>query len=218
MAAFGWNLRRVNNMQHDQFSQARQTRSFILPSVPNQIACRICNQVFTSTQGLITHIESHMIQDETIAAARRQQLDPSRLFSSHRDLFSNPYNNIPSFSPQQFDNFGRHYHHVQLPMQYPSYPPLLPQDPNPLSILPSSQLSLYNRNNHHFSLPQPQFLPAVAPYAGYQGRQQRTTMQHSPSNDHTKPFLVQLENMREPEYDKGRSDFDAVSLDLTLKL
>ncbi|KAJ4722737.1 hypothetical protein OWV82_006185 [Melia azedarach] len=41
----------------------------------SQIACRICDQVFLSTQDLINHIETHMVGDETAAASRRQQRD-----------------------------------------------------------------------------------------------------------------------------------------------
>ncbi|KAL5066886.1 hypothetical protein RYX36_017773 [Vicia faba] len=57
------------------------TRSDLL----NSVACRLCNRVYISTQALVTHIESHMENQE--AAIRRlyskKDIILQRQFSSH---------------------------------------------------------------------------------------------------------------------------------------
>ncbi|CAK8570691.1 unnamed protein product [Lathyrus sativus] len=54
-------------------------------NVLNSVACRLCNRVFISTQALVTHIESHMKNEE--AAIRRlysiEHIIPQRRFPSH---------------------------------------------------------------------------------------------------------------------------------------
>ncbi|KAE9617631.1 hypothetical protein Lal_00043286 [Lupinus albus] len=54
------------------------------PNNTNQIACRLCKQVFTTTQALIAHIESHMKNEEV---AMRSIYSPNYM-NSQRNLVS----------------------------------------------------------------------------------------------------------------------------------
>lgn len=69
MASFGWGDKRHENGMHELSSSPK--RPFAFP----QIACRICDQVFFSTQALINHIETHIVENESVFASRRQHDD-----------------------------------------------------------------------------------------------------------------------------------------------
>ncbi|KAH7573215.1 hypothetical protein ACOSP7_006716 [Xanthoceras sorbifolium] len=79
MAGYGWNMH--HNLNHSR------KRPYLSP----QIACRICDQVFMSTEALINHIETHMMEDESVF--RRQH--EINLMLSQRDrhfmAHPNPY-------------------------------------------------------------------------------------------------------------------------------
>ncbi|GLT71423.1 hypothetical protein SLA2020_434410 [Shorea laevis] len=82
----GWNVRPRN--MHGSTNHARHQHDHQQPFYnPTQIACRICDHVFMSTQALINHIESHMVEEETAASIRQHRTN--RLPASQRDLFAN---------------------------------------------------------------------------------------------------------------------------------
>jgi hypothetical protein len=54
----------------------------------NLIACTICSQVFTNTQSLITHLESHRLQ-ENLALLRLNNINNPR-FQAQFEQFPNP--------------------------------------------------------------------------------------------------------------------------------
>ncbi|KAJ6769128.1 hypothetical protein OIU74_022736 [Salix koriyanagi] len=128
MAGFGWNLRRGNTLGSKT------------PSLPSQIACRLCDHVFASVQALIDHTESHMI--ENVEAARWKN---GLSFSSSRaDPTANPFKRNLAFSPSS------------TPQNIPSAQPV---------STPQSQLSLLARTSKYTAGSQqiPLTLPTVQP-------------------------------------------------------
>ncbi|KAL2323748.1 hypothetical protein Fmac_028127 [Flemingia macrophylla] len=62
----------ANNFYNNSVLNYEQHPSFCNNTGPN--GCRLCNQVFTNTHALLTHIESHMAQEEV--AIRRLYSSP----------------------------------------------------------------------------------------------------------------------------------------------
>ncbi|GLT69473.1 hypothetical protein SLA2020_416210 [Shorea laevis] len=161
------NMRRTNNMHHDQLRHARQARHF--PYGPNhQIACRICGLVFTSNQALVDHIQAHIRQDDTVSLLRRRQGMINTLLSSRTLLFANSYSfnlpNSPLFSPRQFNNLRRR-----------PYPPPPVNALNPTSFMPQLQPNPYS-SSFNGTLA----VPATVPIFSTQ-QSQTTTLPHSGS-------------------------------------
>ncbi|KAK7393714.1 hypothetical protein VNO78_22278 [Psophocarpus tetragonolobus] len=78
---------------------------------PGPNGCRLCNKVFTNTQALLTHIESHMAQEEF--AIRR-------LYSSPQHVNSQMQLGSHQFPPQRIMGDGRVFQaQSQLPMGMP---------------------------------------------------------------------------------------------------
>ncbi|TXG72341.1 hypothetical protein EZV62_000920 [Acer yangbiense] len=77
MAGFGWTLNRDRNL--NRFRKRPYPMPNIASHYPNpQIACRFCDQVFMSTQVLIHHIQTHIIEDEVVS---RRQYEISLMLS-----------------------------------------------------------------------------------------------------------------------------------------
>jgi hypothetical protein len=181
---------------------------------PTQIACRLCDNVFMSTQALINHIESHMGEEE---ATSRMQHRTNRLpIPSQRDICANPFQPnfalpIPPRETQQlFEN--------RLPVMQPLAPPerhpfyglnrmIVPRPTLPPLVSPMA------RNN--FAVP-PQFILSA--------EQAQRRMVEEPSGDCTKPYLNQLDHpiMKLVDVTDSNDDNNSISglnkLDLALKL
>ncbi|KDP40350.1 hypothetical protein JCGZ_02348 [Jatropha curcas] len=192
---------------------------------PPQIACRICNHVFMSTQALIDHIESHMTEEDS-AARRQLPLPPPPLMqpsppaglnfiSCHRRAnsltqlnLSSPTHPLP-FNPNAYN----------LPCNFQernsSTNPMFSATPQMFSSRPTFQspLSSMATKNSNYTMP---FSLATS--------KKKLTMAEQASGDCTKPFLQQLEKPLTPyknefkgiHNNRNRSDLDM--LDLTLKL
>jgi hypothetical protein len=166
-------------MQHGSTNHIARHEPF---HSPTQIACRLCDNVFLSTQALINHIESHMAEEESTAASRsRQHRTTTTRLPSQRDLLFNcsqpnfatlPENRLPLVQPSP------------APERHPflcvhrSFAPQLP----PPTLLP--QVSPMARFSSHA----PQLI-----LSGPQG-QRRILVPEEPLGDCTKPYLNQLEH------------------------
>lgn len=145
---------------------------------PTQIACRLCDHVFMSTQALINHIESHMAEEETTTASRRQHR--TNRMPSQRDLFANSLQ--PSFATLPENMLP-----LVQPLPPPERHPFLGVNRStfalPAPTLLSPQVSLMARNSFSHA---PQFILSAP-----QG--QRRSVAEEPPSDCTRPYLDQLE-------------------------
>ncbi|KAJ0034208.1 hypothetical protein Pint_25087 [Pistacia integerrima] len=189
MAGFGWsNMRHGNgnNMMHE-LNHARKR-----PFASTQIACRICDQVFLSTQSLINHIETHIGENGSVVSSRRQH----ELMNNH--IFQQNY-----FAMRQQER-NPFLHGA------PAATRLVPQVPVPPSRL---SLSLGVFGPH---------LPPNYISRQVQAEMQRRMAAAEPARDFTKPFLDQLQQITIPaNHDVEREHrhmYDSETLDLTLKL
>ncbi|KAJ6689242.1 hypothetical protein OIU85_005624 [Salix viminalis] len=201
MAGFGWNLRRGNTLGSKT------------PSLPSQIACRLCDHVFASVQALIDHTESHMI--ENVEAARWKN-GPS--FSSSRaDLTPNPLISFGPSTPTRLTQTGflghNRFNFLSLTERNLAFSPSsTPQNiasAQPVST-PQSQLSLLARTSKNPAGSQqvPLTLPTVQP----------GVVEEPHDIDRTRPFLQQLERPFSSGGSHGKKRSNAETLDLTLKL
>lgn len=209
MAGFGWNMRQGNTDMYDQKGST-------------QIACRICDRVFLSTQALINHIETHMVHDETAAAAatgrarshhhQNDQLNSIMLPPRRNPLLQQPAN------PNNFQN-----NNLLIPrpsMSEERYDPSLFQNDlrNYFPIPPGKFTRLTMRYMHG-----PQ-LPRNGNFGQESGHQIPQQLPSSSTTDHdfTKPLLDQLQ--RQQIVDVKRDDegnnrvYESERLDLNLKL
>ncbi|KAF9677735.1 hypothetical protein SADUNF_Sadunf08G0138300 [Salix dunnii] len=199
MAGFGWNLRHGNILGSKR------------PLLPSQIACRICDHVFTSVQALIDHTESHMIED----------VEPARWknglkFSSRADPIANPFSFGPPtptrLPPTGFLGHNR-FNFLSLTERNLAFSPSsTPQNiasAQPVSTQ-QSQLSLLARNRKYTAGSQhvPFTLPTVQP----------KVIEEPHDIARTRPFLQQLERPFSPGVNHGKNRSYAETLDLTLKL
>ncbi|KAJ6351393.1 hypothetical protein OIU78_007332 [Salix suchowensis] len=200
MAGFGWNLRRGNTLGSKT------------PSLPSQIACRLCDHVFASVQALIDHTESHMI--ENVEAARWKN---GLSFSSSRaDPTANPFSFGPS-TPTRLTQTGflghNRFNFLSLTERNLAFSPSsTPQNiasAQPVSA-PQSQLSLLARTSKYTAGSQqiPLTLPTVQPRG----------IEEPHDIDRTRPFLQQLERPFSSGGSHGKNRSNAETLDLTLKL
>lgn len=75
--------------------------------VMNSVACRLCNRVFSSTQALVTHIESHMENEE---AAIRRLYSIEHIIPQRRFPYCFPLGfHVPLMDTQNI-NVGRNFH------------------------------------------------------------------------------------------------------------
>lgn len=172
-----------------------------------QIACRICDHVFMSTQALINHIESHMVEEETAASIRQHRTN--RLPASQRDLFANCLQ--PSFATLPENG-------LLLPPPLPERHPFLGVNrtfaPPPTGLLPP-QVSPMARNYTNFSN-SPQLILSAP--------QGQSRVAEAPPSDCTRPYLDLLEQpIKAMVQVSGRNDENnGISglnrLDLALKL
>ncbi|KAB8495643.1 hypothetical protein FH972_025385 [Carpinus fangiana] len=209
MAEHGWNLRHRINMQHGSTNHIARQEPF---QSPTQIACRLCDQVFMSTQALINHIESHMAEEESTAASRsRQHRATTTRLPSQRDLL---------FNCSQ-PNFATH-----------------PENRLPLVQRPSQPSERHPFLCVHRSFappPPPTLLPQVSPMARFSSHapqlilsspqgQRRVLAPEEPLGDCTKPYLDQLEHpimvvvQAADRNDENSGIFGLNKLDLALKL
>ncbi|CAK7327271.1 unnamed protein product [Dovyalis caffra] len=204
MAGFGWNWR------HGTHGSKR-------PLPPSHIACRICDHVFMSTQALIDHIESHMVEDDT---ASRRQNGPNPFSSSRTDPFSNPF----SFSlstPTRFSQTGplgrNRYNFLSLTERNPIFGASTPQNLVPAQPITPQAHPWLARNNKYSNM-RSQHVPLTFPT-------QPKVIEEPPNIDCTRPFLQQLERpfsysklgfQESNGKHKNRSDLG--TLDLSLKL
>ncbi|KAF7837453.1 putative transcription factor C2H2 family [Senna tora] len=222
MANFGWNSR--------------------LPYLPNrnnnttQIACRLCNQVFTNRDALIAHIDSHLTcEDMTLKGFHHFQALQQQNASSRTDhTFGNLQPIIPNFprvSPSHLQEITRnvsadtrsYWTPSNLPaVAPPSQPPVVPPPRRSLDIL-----SAIGRGSASIQPPSLGFSPnnngLMLATQQFQGRSQQVEEMSTIASDGTKPFLKILDKpIKKIEFidlvniDDGESDSQA--LDLTLKL
>ena len=175
MAEHGWSLRHRINMQHGSTNHIARHEPF---HNPTQIACRLCDHVFMSTQALINHIESHMAEEESSAASRsRQHRTTTTRLPSQRDLL------LPNFA-------------TLLENRLPLVQPLPPAERHPFLCVHRSFAPLR---------PPPTLLPQVSPMARFSSHapqlilsgpqeQRRVLAPEEPPGDCTKPYLDQLEH------------------------
>lgn len=175
MAEHGWNLRH-RNMQHGLTNHARHDQPFHNPT--SQIACRLCDHVFLSTQALINHIESHIAEEESTAASRSRQHRATSRLPSQRDLLFNC--SQPNFAT-------------------------LPENRLPLVQPPAAAAERHPFLCVHrtFAPPTPTLLPQVYPMGRFSshapqlilsGPQGQRRAAEEPPGDCTKPYLDQLEH------------------------
>ena len=189
-----------------------------------QIACRLCNRVFQNTQALITHIESHIVEEEMMALRRQnQQLQtnqPNSLINpSQRNLFLpipfRPASSLLSreIGPPQILPAVQRPSVIQVSQR--NTPPV-PTSGSP-SIVNAYYHIIHNNSNKNFY--QPPNTPAqVCSSAKNAGKQPRTEEEELDPNDFTRPFLRQLDRpipipitrLEDIEKEKG--------VDLTLRL
>ncbi|XP_011030483.1 PREDICTED: uncharacterized protein LOC105129916 [Populus euphratica] len=205
MAGFGWSLRHGHGSKR--------------PLTPSQIACRICDHVFSSTQALISHIESHTVEERT---ALRRQNGLSLFSSSHAEPFASPFSfslSTPTRRPQT-GPLGRNRYNFPSSAERKHVfsdrrtPQNLVSGAKPFT--PRAQLSRVPRNNKYASVGS-QHIPLTF--------QAQPRVIDEPRDIHfTKPFLQQLER---PFSSKARfqesnghrrSKSHVETLDLTLKL
>lgn len=74
----------ARNANHE--NQGAQQRERAHNSGKN-IACRLCNRVFMNTQTLITHIESHIVEEEMMNLRRQNQQLQINQSNARRNLF-----------------------------------------------------------------------------------------------------------------------------------
>ncbi|KAB5545117.1 hypothetical protein DKX38_013229 [Salix brachista] len=201
MAGFGWNLRRGSTLGSKT------------PSLPSQIACRLCDHVFTSVQALIDHTESHMI--ENVEAARWK--DGLSFSSSRADPTANPLISFGPSTPTRLTQTGflghNRFNFLSLTERNLAFSPSsTPQNiasAQPVST-PQSQLSLLARTSKYTAGSQhaPLTLPTVQP----------RVVEEPHDIDRTRPFLQQLERPFSSGGSHGKNRSNAETLDLTLKL
>lgn len=176
------------------------------PSPQNQcIACHLCGKVFMSTQSLVNHIESHIIQEDRFSRTRTEWgIPPIR-----RDTIPSP--RLSAFPSPLTSRAGAPVHGGFQPVAS------LGRNSNsvngsrvaaPPSNPPQRMLPPVNWGNRAF---RSQVLPPVGP--------QISIINESP-NDFTRPYIQQLEHpisatIRPREAD---SEMDSGVVDLTLKL
>ncbi|KAB2599847.1 hypothetical protein D8674_010118 [Pyrus ussuriensis x Pyrus communis] len=206
MSRYNWNWRQGNMFGSSNPAPPRATDL-------TQIACKLCDRVFMSTQALIAHIESHLADDDLSTTVRLRQLNlpnstdpfissnallrPSTNPFHQRRLFHGANNQIcfvPSPAPPPPPQTHYHFPHPQQP-QIPHY--LLPRNPNVNSGAAGS---------HHMMMPY--------------GNQMAHVVREENHSDSTRPFLSQLERPI-PSINfgldaSGNPNFD--NLDLALKL
>eukprot|EP00257_Ricinus_communis_P009776 XP_002528836.2 uncharacterized protein LOC8263762 [Ricinus communis] len=167
-----------------------------------------------STQALIAHIETHMVDD---SSASRRQSNSLSLIPYQRN---NPYNTNPSSSassmPPNLLSFSPNSYNLPSLQETRNNPMLSgnPQMVSPRPIFPPqpplSLLAMRKNNNYPSIGSQLQISVALS---------QRKTMEEHPSVDCTKPFIEQLDkpySSKTEMKDDNKSDLDM--LDLTLKL
>jgi len=205
MAGFGWSLRHGHGSKR--------------PLPPSQIACRICDHVFSSTQALIDHIESHTVEEQT---ASRRQNGLNLFSSSHTEPFASPFSfslSTPTRRPQTGPLGRNRYGFPSLTERNPVFsdrrtPQNLVSGAKPFT--PRAQLSWVPRNNKYTSVGS-QHVPLTFPV-------QPKVIDEPHDIDFTKPFLQQLErpfsSKARFQESKGhhRSKSHVETLDLTLKL
>ncbi|XP_048332681.2 formin-like protein 2 [Ziziphus jujuba] len=221
MAGYGWNLRH-GNVQG--LNRGRQQ----LPHNPSQIACRLCDQVFLSTQALINHIETHMVEDEAKAASRRQQKQQeeqqqqTNFMSTQRDLFAvNPFR--PAFpSPTPVPTLPPSTLKAQtfFPVQFSSPLPIVPQIVNsqPLILPPPTPppVSPLMRNNM-MTVGTPVMTPIMTFVPPPMQQRRSVAIEEINASDYTKPLLSLLERpIQKPSEVVEKAN--GIVLDLTLKL
>ncbi|KAL9390047.1 hypothetical protein Peur_018652 [Populus x canadensis] len=205
MAGFGWSLRHGHGSKR--------------PLPPSQIACRICDHVFSSTQALIDHIESHTFEEQT---ASRRQNGLNLFSSSHTEPFASPFSfslSTPTRRPQTGPLGRNRYGFSSLTERDPVFsdrrtPQNLVSGAKPFT--PRAQLSWVPRNNKYTSVGS-QHVPLTFPA-------QPKVIDEPHDIGFTKPFLQQLErpfsSKARFQESKGhhRSKSHVETLDLTLKL
>ncbi|PON31543.1 Zinc finger, C2H [Parasponia andersonii] len=95
MAGSARNLNQGNQQgaqQQQQQEQARDAAGNNNSARNKQIACRLCSLSFSNSYALITHIESHILEEEMITLRRPNQQpqdnQSNSLVNSRRNLFS----------------------------------------------------------------------------------------------------------------------------------
>ncbi|KAK4538929.1 hypothetical protein RGQ29_032157 [Quercus rubra] len=183
MGEYRWNMRH-GNMHEFNNSQRHH------PYMPTQIACRICNRVFVSTQALINHIESHMVNEEALCP---NPLRPNFALSIP-----------PRETPQLFENRLAPVQPIALPERHHFYggSRFIAPQPNLLPLLPPMPMN-------KFALPPQMMLSA---------EQTQRRMVEEPPSDCTRPFIDQLDHPIVLSIQAADSNNDDDKLDLTLKL
>lgn len=208
MASFVWNKRQGN--VHELLDNNHARKCPFPKTQQQQIACRICNKVFLSTHSLINHIETHMVNNETAAARRQNEL--INQFATNPNFYNNFTLQTPPPPTQPPIHSGRIAQEIiRNPFLFPNPQSLLNhQGPWPV---PPTNLS---RKNLVFG-------PQLQPHSifGQQAVRIQQQLSSSSSDCFTKPLIDQLQkNIPAVErYSDGNNRvFGSEMLDLTLKL
>ncbi|KAE9617632.1 hypothetical protein Lal_00043279 [Lupinus albus] len=201
-----------SNLRRDVLNYAQH------PINTDQIACRLCKQVFRNTQALVAHIDSHMEHEEV---AIRRLYSPNYI-NSQRQISSSlfPPNFPLSMQQPETQNFTHNNRIFQQPRQ------------QHMDMPQPRMNSFFNGNQVGSSSRQTQLSPMFFASAGnnnvtervplrFPQFHQRSLTEVSPI-DGTRPFILQLEKPIKTSFNDFMKMHDAKSdvqsLNLTLKL
>lgn len=232
MAEYGWNMKHRNmygfNLGHREWPPYNPTQN---------IVCQFCGHVFVSTQALINHIESHMVEEEVSAASRRAMrqhvitnLLPSQ--TDHENLLVNSI--MPNYFATNFPTPSRGTRPLFIdrlgpqPLVQPSAPPARPERYNNNRVVvarpfqPPLQVSPMARNIDSFA--PIRFVPPAAT-AALQAQTTNAAEEGWRNQSTTRPYLNQLDHpiramveVVEIEEDDNDTVSGLNELDLALKL
>ncbi|KAM1067133.1 hypothetical protein FF1_022423 [Malus domestica] len=182
MSRYNWNLRQGNMLGSSDPAPPRATDL-------TQIACRLCDRVFMSTQALISHIDSHMGDgDRTTGRLRQLNNLPNNI---NAFISSNaPTRPVPIFPLTNPFHQRSLFHGANNQIGFTT-PPLPP--PQPHYQLPCAQ----QPQVPHYSLPRNPNVNSGAAASHYMmmpyGNQMAHVVREENYSDCTRPFLSQLE-------------------------
>ncbi|CAB4261803.1 unnamed protein product [Prunus armeniaca] len=207
MSGCNWNMRHGGNVHGSNCAPAS------MPSGSTEIACRICDRVFMSTQALINHIESHIV-DDGLTASRLRQL--TQQTNTNPPIRSNPV--FPLSNPFNQRNPFHDVHNNQIGFapppphhQYP-YPPQQQLSPYALPRNVNVNVNQGVVGSHYMVM-----------QSANETAARMASEEDDLSSDCTMPLLSQLDRPLPPvnyELDRRGNIGEASSdnLDLTLKL
>ncbi|CAK9160098.1 unnamed protein product [Ilex paraguariensis] len=237
MVGNAWHLR-YRNMHRHKDMRGR-------PNRPAQFSCRLCNQVFVGAHALVTHYESHLIQDE-IHSTRQNDIiinPPQITFQSQngpQEIWVSRQNGrLPLQHVARNPTLGGATQEIVAtpPPRLPAFPPVGLRFGRLGLANPPPQWQTVIGENHRFRLQPPRLSSpplvvapvtrnhALGPHPVPSFRQADRTVMTEPSSECTKPFINLLDKPIKEVFEIVDSDDESLSsksdskkLDLSLKL